>query len=64
MSAPYVLDTQTSPTPRKVEVEIVQEALDALQIEGVNAAQIAASNLGPVLVAIVKHMMRDGGYLT
>lgn len=57
-----VIDPQVSPTA-KVSKDQVQQSLDALQIEGLSAAAIAATNLGPILVAITAHLGRNGVYL-
>ena len=57
------LNIYCEPTEAAVPVEHVKEALYALQAEALapRAEQIAASPLGPVLVALVKHMARASG---
>lgn len=57
-----ILDQEVQPTHRVGQGQ-VQEALDMLQVRGVDAQQIAASPLGPILVALVKHMARNGLYM-
>lgn len=65
VSKRWRLDMYVEPTPATVPPEHVAEALYALGLESLEgeAEQIAASPLGPVVVALVKHMARRGSYV-
>lgn len=60
-----VLDLEVHPTPALVSQGQVQEALDLLQcrLDPGSVQAVAQSPLGAILVAIVKHMGRNGMYL-
>lgn len=64
VSKTWRLDIYVRPTPSPPPPEQVVEAMYALGLElrAAEVEQVVASPLGGVLVAIVKHLARQGGY--